>query len=143
MPASTGSESLQAARDAVREAIAFDEELDEIATSGGATKGKVFQSLLEDLRSAGCAHAQLDNSAKLSEGSSMSCARDLGLSLLQWASLTQKADALRNLVRIKVADDNDLKTANAGLMICKSFFDDLTRLASMRGVPEAEVLQQV
>lgn len=50
-----------------------------------------------------------------------------------WAQLAKRADALRNLVRIKVADDNDLKTAHAGLQLCGEFFDGLAELSSMRG----------
>jgi len=91
------------ARDRVQEALAFDDELCELAASRGVIKGKLFQALLEELRATGASHAQLDNSCKKFGG--FGVAKEFKLNLAEWASLTMKADALRNLVRIKVADD--------------------------------------
>ena len=70
-------------------------------------------------------------------------AREFGLSLLQWAMMLEKATALRTLVRIKVADDNDLQTAQAGLVLCNDFFEGLIRLAALRGTSEYEALQEL
>ena len=34
-------------------------------------------------------------------------------------------------MRIKVADDNDLKTARAGLLMCAEFFEGVARLKEL------------
>jgi hypothetical protein len=39
-------------------------------------------------------------------------------------------------VRIKVADDNDLKTARQGLLICQEFFDGISRLGRLQGIAD-------
>lgn len=96
---------------------------------------------MEELRAAGAGHAQLDNSVKHLGG--FMFAQEFGLNLALWAALTMKADALRNLVRIKVADDNDLKTARSGLALCAEFFAALARLAELRGMAEFDVLQKL
>ena len=83
------------------------------------------------------------NSAKLLPGSAAGVAKDFGLSLLQWAQMLLAAEDLRTLVRVKVADDNDLKTASQGLQLCAEFFAGLSRLAGMRGVTEFEVLNEL
>lgn len=129
------------ARESVEAALALDDELDQLARTRGVIKGKLFQSLLEALRAEGAAHAQLDNSVKHLGG--IADATAFGLNLAQWASLTMRADALRNLVRIKVADDNDLRTARLGLVLCAEFFRALGRLAELRAAPELEVLQSL
>ena len=118
------------ARRAVQDALSLDDELDALAAKG-ALKGKIFQGLLEALRAAGAGHSQLDNSCKNLTG--MALPQEYGLSLMQWSMLTLQADALRNLVRIKVADDNDLRTARLGLLLCNDFFQALARLAELRG----------
>jgi len=123
------------ARDRVQEALAFDDELCELAASRGVIKGKLFQALLEELRATGASHAQLDNSCKKFGG--FGVAKEFKLNLAEWASLTMKADALRNLVRIKVADDNDLQTARSGLVLCYEFFLGLGQLTELRG-PQAD-----
>ena len=62
----------------------------------------------------------------------------------RWAELAARADALRALVRIKVADDNDLNTAKAGLVVCAAFFADLAALSKLRGgVDEIELLREI
>ena len=53
-----------------------------------------------------------------------------------WARLVGCADALRLLVRVKVADDNDLKTAHSGLQICTAFFEGLAELTRLRGAAD-------
>ena len=55
-----------------------------------------------------------------------------GLSVEEWGVLTHKADAMRKLVRIKLADDNDLKTARSGLEMCDEFFKGLTKATELR-----------
>ena len=71
----------------------------------------------------------MENSVKHLGGS----ASEFGLNLVQWSMLTLQADALRNLVRIKVADDNDLKAANLALQTCSDFFGGLTLAAAAQG----------
>ena len=122
----------------VAESLALDAELDQLALSHHVLKGKLFQGLIEALRAAGCGHAQFENSVKHIGGN---MATDLGLSLVHWSRLTLHADAMRNLVRIKVADDNDLRTCREGLLLCDDFFRALQRLAELRGVSEHAVLQ--
>ena len=46
-------------------------------------------------------------------------------------------------MRIKVADDNDLKTARAGLELALGFFEALARVAAERGTDGYQLLQQV
>ena len=101
----------------------------ELAAAKGALKGSIFQDLLAALREAGASHAQVDLSFRERSGS---VAELLGLNLSEWASLQGQADALRNLVRIKVADDNDLKAANLALQTCSDFFGGLTLAISCR-----------
>ena len=120
------------ARASVEAAIAFDAELDTISASRNIIKGRLFQSLLEALRAQGAGHAQMENSVKHLGGS----ASEFGLNLVQWSMLTLQADALRNLVRIKVADDNDLRTARAGLLLCAEFFRALSALSALRQVDD-------
>ena len=74
----------------------------------------------------------MENSVKHLGGS----ASEFGLNLVQWSMLTLQADALRNLVRIKVADDNDLRTARAGLLLCAEFFRALSALSALRQVDD-------
>ena len=51
-----------------------------------------------------------------------------------------QADALRNLVRIKVADDNDLRTARTGLEECAECFVGIAAGANARGIAEGEMM---
>ena len=55
--------------------------------------------------------------------------------------LQGQADALRNLVRIKVADDNDLKAANLALQTCSDFFGGLTLAAAAQGIGDFDLLK--
>ena len=98
--------------------------------------------LLEALREHGAAHAQLDNSSKNLFAGTMAASKEYKMSLGDWARLTYAASDLRTLVRIKVADDNDLRTARSGLELAAEFFDALSRLASLRGEEEFDLLQQ-
>jgi hypothetical protein len=133
--------SVAAAGARVEKALAFDERLETLAA--GATKGPLFQALLEALREQGAAHVQLDNSSKNLFGGELSASREFGLDLVTWASLMCDADALRQLVRIKVADDNDLRTARSGLTIAADFFDALNKLGEMGGTDAWQALQDV
>ena len=126
----TSDEALQGAHERIKSALAFDDELTRLAESKSISKGKLFQAMLEALRKAGEEHAQLDNSGKHLEGLGN---EEFGLSVAEWAILTQKADATRKLVRVKLADDNDLKTARRGLEECAEFFDGLAQVAAWRG----------
>jgi hypothetical protein len=145
-PAIDDASSLQKVRGEVEAAVAFDDELATRAHASGQSKGKVFQALLEALRQQGASHAQLDNSSKdVLAGTGAEHAREaFNLSIMEWFSMLQRADALRNLVRIKVADDNDLRTARSGLELAVEFFQALHRLASLRGdLDEFELLREV
>ena len=51
-----------------------------------------------------------------------------------------QADTLRNLVRIKVADDNDLRTARTGLEECAECFVGIAAGANARGIAEGEMV---
>ena len=126
------------------ETIALDNELGALAESSGVLKGRIFQGLLECLRSAGADHAQMDNSAKKQGGGGV--ARECGVEPPDWRALADRADDLRKLVRVKVADDNDLKTARQGLQLCDEFFEDLARYAGLESgsaVDEFEVLRSL
>ena len=140
-PALHDAAALTAAKAGVVDALALDDELGELAAAHEVTKGRLFQALLEELRSAGVGHAQTDNSAK--RGGAHDFRAEFGPA--RWHSLSLRADALRKLVRIKVADDNDLKTAREGFVLCKAFFDSLAELAALRGsaVSEFELLQDL
>ena len=136
-PALDSAAAIAQTRDGVRDALALDDELGVLSTEHEMSKGRLFQALLEELRAVGANHAQTDNSVKKSGRTDYRA--EFGEE--RWAALAQRADALRNLVRIKVADDNDLKTARAGLVLCAEFFDGLAELARKRGATdELEVL---
>ena len=137
--------ALRRAMSGVADAIALDDQLSALAASTGVLKGRIFQGLLECLRAAGADHAQLDNSAKKQGGGNI--AAECALDPAEWSALAERADALRKLVRIKVADDNDLKTARAGLDMCATFFEGLVQLTALRrpelrpGADEYDMLQ--
>ena len=76
----------------------------------GVQKGTVFQELLAALRRAGTRHTQTDLSARAEDGSSAD--GTFGLSRSEWVAMQAQADALRMLVRINLADDNDLQAAD-------------------------------
>ena len=130
------NDEVQQARASVGQALRFDEELGELAAAKGVSKGKLFQAMVEALRKAGESSAQLDNSGEHLEGLGN---EEFGLSVAEWAVLTQKADSLRKLVRIKLADDNDLKTARSGLELCDEFFKGVVSVAEARRVSEHAV----
>ena len=77
-------------------------------------------------------HAQVDNSGK--KAPSTDYVAEFGDA--RWAELAANADNLRKLVRIKVADDNDLKTARQALLICREFFDGIGRLGRLQGIAD-------
>ena len=99
----TDAAALQATQSSVTDALALDDELSALAQSHELSKGRIFQGLLECLRIAGAGHAQTDNSVKKPGGGGI--ALECGLSPPEWSQLAERADALRKLVRIKVADD--------------------------------------
>jgi hypothetical protein len=131
-PQLTDSAALAAARSSVSRALAFDDELAGLAAAHEMSKGRLFQALLEELRAAEAGHAQVDNSGK--KGSSTDYSAEFGEA--RWSELAKEADNLRKLVRIKVADDNDLKTARQGLLICQEFFDGISRLGRLQGIAD-------
>lgn len=90
-------------------------------------KGTVFQELLAALRRAGASHAQTDLSARAEAASSGD--GTFGLSRSEWVAMQAQADSLRKLVRIKLADDNDLQAAQCALATCSEFFSSLGTLA--------------
>ena len=128
-PALSDAPALEAARADVNRALSFDDELAVLGAAHDMSKGRLFQALLEELRLAEAGHAQVDNSGK--KASTTDYADEFGAE--RWAELAAEADNLRKIVRIKVADDNDLKTARAGLLICKEFFDGVAQLAKLQG----------
>ena len=136
------AQSLHDAREQVDQALAFDAKLDQLAMTAGKVKGRLFQALLEELRAQGASHAQMDNSNKNLFGGAMVAASEFGLDLVTWSRLTVAADELRQLVRIKVADDNDLKTARSGLVLAAELFAAVTRLAKLQAKEEWAVLQE-
>ena len=125
-------EAIVGTRERVRRALAFDDELGALGLAHEMSKGRIFQALLEELRIAGADHAQLDNTAR--KESAFDYSAEFGAD--KWEELAQGADTLRKLVRIKVADDNDLKTARSGLLICRDFLDGLEELAKLCGVAD-------
>jgi len=133
----TSSAAIDTARRSISAAISFDEQLASLAASKGVSKGKLLQALLEALKAAGVDHAKLDSSGeKLMDGL---CHTEYGMGVAEWAALAKQADEMRQLVRIKLADDNDLKTATSGLTLCQQFFADLARMAELRATSEHAV----
>ena len=98
---------------------------------------------LEALRDQGAEHAQMDNSSKNLFAGSMVAATTYKMSLADWARLTYDASDLRTLVRVKVADDNDLRTARLGLELAAEFFEQLSKLAALKGEDEGLLLQSL
>lgn len=129
-PALSDAGALAAARSGVLDALAFDDELGDLAAAHGMSKGRLFQALLDAMRSEGVGHAQTDNSAKRPGYAAPDYASEFGAE--EWARLAARADALRQLVRIKVADDNDLRTARSGFVLCKEYFDGLREYVALR-----------
>jgi len=84
---------------AVTAALAFETSLTAMAKEKAVLKGKIFQSLLEDLRAGEESHAQVDLSARGESGG----AEALGISRTEWVAMQAQADMLRKLVRIKIA----------------------------------------
>ncbi|KAL3893217.1 MAG: hypothetical protein SGPRY_014383 [Prymnesium sp.] len=147
------------ARTSVADAIAFDDQLTMLSLERSLSKGVLFQSLLEvglrltsradhriehfALRQAGATHAQLDNSAGKKEGDCSSYASSLGISLTAWSQLCLQADLLRKLVRIKVADDNDLRTARTALEECAQGFRMIAEAAKHRLISEGDLFESL
>ena len=138
------AEALTRARESVTSALAFDDDLHSAAADAGESKGALFQALLEALREQGAGHAGgMDNSSKNLFAGSMVAARTYKMSLGAWARLTMRAHDLRQLVRIKVADDNDLRTARQGLELAAEYFAALVRLANLRSEAEYDLLNTI
>ena len=142
------AEALATVQERVRAGIAFDHSLTELAHAHAVLKGKAFQDILAALRTRGAAHSQLENSGKdLKE--QLAAARaaparpppPYGLPEVEWSALIGEADGLRQLVRIKLADDNDLKAAQCALAGCFEFFSGLDALAARRGATPFDTLQ--
>ena len=110
-------------------------------------KGKAFQDILAALRERGAAHAQLENSgadlraALAAAKAAPAPVVPYGLGEEEWSAMLGEADGLRQLVRIKLADDNDLKAAQCALAGCFDFFTGLTALAERRGATPFDTLQ--
>ena len=122
------AELLEEARERVKASLAFDGRVSQTATTAGVLKGAVFQALL--------AHC---------DGSADATAASVGLDIsdAEWDELTQGADALRKLIRIKVQDDNDLKTANNALSSCAEFFTNIAVYAARQSLEETAVLSKL
>ena len=109
----------------------------------GVQKGKVFQELLAALRRSGACHSQTDLSARPEEGQAADADGTFGLGRSEWVAMQAQADALRKLVRIKLADDNDLQAAQCALAACNEFFSNLATVAQRGGQSQFDVLQSL
>ena len=130
LPLSSDGE-LEEAYSRVQAALQFDDRLTDLAESRQTTKGTLFQALLETLRQSGVESSQLDNDP--SEVPQPAPAERFDLGEAEWAELVRQAEKARGLVRVKLADDNDLKTARTGLLECEEFFSGVRRVATLRG----------
>ena len=54
--------------------------------------------------------------------------------------LVKSANSVRRLIRVKIADDNDLNTARDALATAARFFRRVTEEACARGLEPAELL---
>jgi len=100
-------------------------------------KGPIFQRLLESLRAMGLKPPSgVDLSPRASAGEG-----EFGLSEAKWRALAAEADMLRKLVRIKLADDNDLLAAREALVSCDAFFRGVASLARRRQVEDFVVFE--
>ena len=144
----SSEEDIAAALRRVSQALRFEEELDELATSRDVLKGRLFQAMLESQRVRRAADVVVAEAAteplegprappSKGDGSEPSVESqqpplignaDFGLTSVEWAELVEKANDLCELIKIKVQDDNDLKTARAGLDV-QGFLDTLIRSA--------------
>lgn len=133
------ADSLRGARKQVAAALAFDESLSALAKQHSKLKGAIFQQLLADARQAGITNSGgVDLSAREGEDEAWVA---LGLSQTEWRVLQAQADAVRKLVRIKLADDNDLAAAQCALASCRDFFTTLESVAASRKIAEFELLK--
>lgn len=119
-----GDAELREAALRVGEALRFDEGLAALAESSGSGKASMFQSMLAALPQQGA-----------SEGAANATAAKPppAVSEADWLELTAKADRLRKLIKIKIQDDNDLRTARKGLELCEAFFGKLAAAAQVHG----------
>ena len=149
----SSEEVIAAALRRVSQALRFDEELDELATSRDVLKGRLFQAMLESQRVRRAADVVIAEAAteplegprappSKGDGSDPSVESqqppligndNFDLTSAEWAELVDKANDLCELIKIKVQDDNDLKTARAGLSMCKGFLDTLMSSAEQLG----------
>jgi len=147
--------ALQQARERVASALTFEQMLTHLAADRKVLKGKIFQSLLAGLREAGAAHGggvelsargevgSLRQSAEADRGSGSAEAIALGLGRTEWVAMQASADSMRGLVRIKIADDNDIKAARCALETCRDFFDSLEQLAALRRGTAFDTMQSL
>ena len=54
-----------------------------------------------------------------------------------------RAEGMRALVRIKLADDNDLNAANSALSLCDEFFISLESLAARQQIQPFELFKEL
>lgn len=96
----------KAASAAVEEALTFVSALDSLACLARQRKSRLFRALVEE-------DAQAAGSA-------------FGGDAAEWAELVCRARRCRDLVRVKIQDDNDLNTARDGLRMCQEYFATVT-----------------
>jgi len=147
--------ALQQARDRVTSALTFERMLTQLAADQKVLKGKIFQSLLAGLLLSGAAHqggielsargeeGQPRSSAEADRGGGSAEAAALGLGRTEWVAMQASADSMRGLVRIKIADDNDIKAARCALETCRDFFDSLEQLAALRRGTAFDTMQSL
>lgn len=92
-------------RRGVAAGLRFGDELADLAARGGVRQGQVLGWLLGSPHDAGAARARLRLTAD------------------EWDRVAAAAEGLRGLVRLKIQDENDLRTAQQGLRLCRDFFD--------------------
>eukprot|EP00747_Dinoflagellata_sp_TGD_P163922 gnl/TRDRNA2_/TRDRNA2_183146_c0_seq1.p1 gnl/TRDRNA2_/TRDRNA2_183146_c0~~gnl/TRDRNA2_/TRDRNA2_183146_c0_seq1.p1 ORF type:complete len:426 (-),score=81.41 gnl/TRDRNA2_/TRDRNA2_183146_c0_seq1:89-1366(-) len=135
-PITSESEMLQVEKTVSKALALVTDELPRAAAAlGSKVKGPVFQALLARHGHTAPGHAARERIGTV-------CLEDGPLSAEQLDVLASAAETLCSLLRIKVEDDGDLGLARAVLEDTTSFFADLSRCASWRGMNTWELFAE-
>lgn len=143
-------ESLSSTQELVAASLAFLDEVKALCSAQAEPPlhGTVYQELLKDLAQCGIAGAMVDNAGVGNQDTVKSMhevAKDsemaAGLKCAdRWAGLMKGANTIRNLVRIKLQDDNDLHAARLALDCCDACFSQLRLHANKKGISNYEMV---
>lgn len=129
--------TLNDTKDSIVKSLEFTDRLEAVSEKLGQLKGAVFQECLGRGH-----HLPKEFPSMASYPIGLVCIENI-LNAFEEETLVQQAISLCNLVRVKLADDNDLKTGMAILVDAKEFFDALDSFAAKNHVSPYEACSRM